>query len=262
VKTWLLAVPVVAMLAACGSSPYGVDTAAQTPVSQQTPVGEAARAAKAHADLGMVYLREGQLNVALDEARKAIAADSSYPLAYNVLGLVQMYLKDNRSAETTFNEALRLAPNDPEINNNMGWFLCQTNRERQSIPYFVAASEVPLNASPTKPLTNAGVCSVMGGDDKGAEDLLQRALRVDPQNTDAMFVLAELYFRNNRLSEAQSRLRQMQQMTPPAAQAAWLGLRIERKLGNRDAERQYATQLRRDFPDSREYQLLTQGKFQ
>jgi type IV pilus assembly protein PilF len=231
-------------------------------VSQQTPVGEAGRGAKAHTDLGMVYLREGQLNVALDEARKAINFDSSFPLAYNLLGLVQMYLKDNRSAETTFTEALRLAPNDPEINNNMGWFLCQTNRERQSIPYFVTASEVPLNAAPTKPLTNAGVCSVMAGDDKGAEDLLQKALRVDPQNTDAMFVLAELYFRNNRLADAQSRLQQIQRLAQPAAQTAWLGLRIERKLGNRDAERQYATQLRRDFPESREYQLLVRGNFQ
>ncbi|HTY04549.1 MAG TPA: type IV pilus biogenesis/stability protein PilW [Rhodocyclaceae bacterium] len=261
-RTWLLAVPAVLALGACGSTPFVGSTVAQTPVSQQEVVGEARRASKAHTDLGMVYLRQGQLNVAFDEARKAIDADSSYPLAYNLLGLVQMYLKENAAAEATFGEALRLAPNDPEINNNYGWFLCQTGRERQSIPYFVTAADVPLNVSPTKPLTNGGVCSVMVGDDKTAEDLLQKALRADPQNADAMFVLAELYYRNNRLTEAQTKLEQMQRFSEPAAPSVWLGLRIERKLGNRDAERRYATQLRRSFSESREYQLLMQGRYQ
>jgi type IV pilus assembly protein PilF len=48
----------------------------------------------------------------------------------------------------------------------------------------------------------------------------------------------------------------------PSAQSVWLGLRIERKLGDREAETRYGKQLRREFQDSREFQLLKQGNYQ
>ncbi|MBI5786803.1 MAG: type IV pilus biogenesis/stability protein PilW [Rhodocyclales bacterium] len=257
---WAVVVPLV--LSACGGMPLDSDRSVQTPVSQQAAVGDAQRAAKAHTDLGMVYLREGQLNVALDEARKAIEADSSYPLGYNLYGLVQMYLEDNRAAEESLGRALQLAPADPEINNNYGWFLCQSGRQKQSIEYFVAASKNTLYVAPTKPLTNAAICSIGAGDDKGAEEFLTKALRADPQNGDAHFLLAELYYRTGRLIDARLRLADVHRLTAPTAQSVWLGLRVERKLGDREAEARYGKQLRREFQDSREFQLLKQGIYQ
>lgn len=256
---WWLVVPLI--LSACGGLPVEGDKG-QTPVSQQTAVGEARKAAKAHTDLGMMYLGEGQLKVALDEARKAIEADSSYPLGYNLLGLVQMYLDDNQAAEENLGRALRMAPGDPEINNNYGWFLCQRGREKQSIEYFVTASRNTLYAMPTKPLTNAALCSISAGDDKAGEEFLGRALRADPQNADAHFLLADLYFRTGRLVDARMRLNEVHRLLPPTAQSVWLGLRIERQLGDREAELRFSKQLRREFPQSREFQLLKQGLYQ
>jgi type IV pilus assembly protein PilF len=40
-----------------------------------------------------------------------------------------------------------------------------------------------------------------------------------------------------------------------------MALRIERKLGNREAEARYAAQLRRRFPGSPEQGLLSQGQY-
>lgn len=264
VNYWWAITFLAGLLAGCAGTPVSGEgnPNSQTPVSQQVAVGDARLRAKAHADLGMVYLGDSQLNTALDEARIAIEADSSYPLGYNLLGLVQMYLKDNRAAEDSFTRALALAPNDPEINNNFGWFLCQSGREARSIPYFVTASKSQLYSSPTKPLTNAGICSLNMKDDKGAEDFLVRALRVDQMNGDAHFLLADIYYRTGRLREAQARLAEIHRMTEPTAETAWLGLRIERKIGDHEAENRYAAQLRRKFQASREYQLMTQGKFE
>lgn len=261
-KAWWIAGLIPAVLAGCAGVPPGGEVDAQTPVSQQAAVGDARQRAKVHTDLGMVYLREGRLGVALDEARIAIESDSSYPLGYNLLGLVQMYLKDNRAAEASFGRALGLAPSDPEINNDFGWFLCQSGREQQSIGYFETASKSQLYSTPTKPLTNAGFCSLAMKDDKGAEGFLLRALRADPLNGDAQFLLADICYRTGRLAEARLRLAEIHRMTEPNAQTAWLGLRIERKAGDRDAESRYAAQLRRKFRDSRENQLLMQGRFE
>lgn len=264
VRFWWVAALLPAVLASCAGNPVSSENNpnTQTPVSQQEAVGDSRQRAKAHGDLGMVYLGEGQLNTALSEARIAIEADATYPLGHNLLGLVQMYLKDDRAAEESFKRALALAPNDPEINNNYGWFLCQSGREQRSIPYFVTASKSQLYSTPTKPLTNAGICSLSMKDDKGAEEFLVRALRVDPMNGDAHFLLADIYFRAGRFGEAQARLAEIHRLTEPTAETAWLGLRIERKLGDRDAENRYASQLRRKFQSSREYQLMMQGKFE
>ncbi|MBU1237185.1 MAG: type IV pilus biogenesis/stability protein PilW [Gammaproteobacteria bacterium] len=258
---WFVVV-LTGLLAGCGSIPQGRDGEQQTPVSQQEVVGEARRAAKAHADLGMAYMSQGQLSIALDEARKAVEADASYPLGHNVLGLVQMYLKENRAAEESFDRALQLAPGDPEINNNYGWFLCQTGREGKSIAYFETASKNTLFATPTKPLTNAAMCSIMVGDDRNGEAFLRRALTADPRNSDAIFLLTELYYRTDRAADARVQLANLHELVAPTAQSVWLGLRIERALGDRSGERRYGMQLRRDFRDSREYQFLKQGIYQ
>jgi type IV pilus assembly protein PilF len=47
----------------------------------------------------------------------------------------------------------------------------------------------------------------------------------------------------------------------PTSDVVWMIVRIERKLGNREAEARYATQLRRRFPGSVEQRLLAQGKY-
>ena len=58
--------------------------------------------AKAHTDLAAAYYELGNLGVALEEARIALAADPSYPPAYNVQGLVSMELKDQAGADASF----------------------------------------------------------------------------------------------------------------------------------------------------------------
>lgn len=251
---------IVAALAGCASRPSVDDT--QTPVAQQAAVGDARQRAKAHTDLGLRYLRDNHLNIALDEARIAIEADSSYPLGYNLMGLVQMYLRENRAAEESFVQALRLAPADPEINNNYGWFLCQIGRPEQSISYFLLAAKSPLYATPTKPLANAGACAIAMKDDQAAETHLLAAVRSDVLNVDALYLLADLYYRNGRTTEARMRLAEVHRLGDPTAESAWLGLRIERRLGDREAEARYASQLRKKFSGSQQYQLLMRGQFE
>ena len=261
-RIWVafLALP---MLAGCVTTPSAKDSSMQEPVSRQATLTDAARRAKAHVDLGTQYLLLlDKPSVALDEARSAIEADPTYSLGYNLLALVEMTLKDDRGAEENFQHALRLAPGDPEISNNYGWFLCQSGHEQQSIPYFVAASSVPLYTTPTKPLTNAGICSMSLKDDKAAEGFLTRALQVDPSNADAQFLLADICYRDGRLREAQARINDVHRRRDPSAQSDWLGLRIARKLGDRETESRYASDIRHKFGSSYEYQLLMQGKFE
>ena len=250
------------LLAGCTATGFGSGQGAQQAVSAQPAESEQQQRAKVHTELGSLYMLDGRSAIALEEARIALSADPNYAPAYNLLGLIHMVLKETRLAEDNFERALRLAPGDPEINNTFGWFLCQNGREQRAIAYLMAAAKNPLYTTPTKPYTNAGVCSVRLKDDKAAEDYLLTALRLSPTNTQALFWLADIAYRQGRQSEARQWTTDIEKMMEPTAEVIWLALRIERKLGNREAEARYASQLRRRFPGSPEHRLLTQGQYE
>lgn len=258
-----LVVSAAVLLAGCATelaSP--ASSAAEQPVSQQTATSGAQQRAKVHTELGALYLQNGSLAVALDEARAALSADSNYAPAYSLMGLTYMQMRENAAAERNFEQALGLAPHDPEINNNFGWFLCQTGREQRSLSYFNVAIKSPLYATPAMPLTNAGVCLLRLKDDKGAEEYFMRALKFDPENLRAIFLLADICYRQDRLAAARLHLSELQKLIDPSAESLWLAVRIERKAGNRQAEARYASQLRQDFAGSPEYSKLLQGQYE
>ena len=51
-------------------------------------------------------------------------------------------------------------------------------------------------------------------------------------------------------------MERLMQATAPTPEVLWLGVRIERALGDRKAEMLYAQQLRRTFPSAPETALL------
>ncbi len=258
----LAAALVAATLAGCGGRMASTNREVDQPVSQQVAVGDSRQRAKIHTELGSLYLGDGRLSTALDEARTAAASDSGYAPAYNLLGLVYMSLRDNAYAEENFGRALRLAPGDAEINNNYGWFLCQTGRERQSIAYFESAMRSPLYSTPVKPITNAGICTLRVKDDKSAEGYFRSALRYDSGNVTAMFWLADILYRQNHLGEARVHIDEVHRRSEPSAESLWLAVRIERRFGDRESEARYAAQLRHKFAGSPEFQKLMQGEYE
>jgi len=250
------------LVAACTTTGGGSQEGAKPAVLSQPTSSEQQQRAKNHVELGSLYMLDGRSAIALEEARIALSADPDYAPAFNLLGMTHMQMNEPRLAEENFQKALRLAPGDPEINNNYGWFLCQDGREKQSISYFMSAARNPLYSAPTKAYTNAGICAQKFGDDKAAENYLLSALQLVPSNTLALYWMADLTHRLGRYPAAKQWVTDLERLVEPTAEVLWLALRIERKLGNREGENRYATQLRRRFPGSAEQRLLSQGQFE
>lgn len=255
---WLLP----GLVAGCVSTGGSYGDPSPQPVSQQASTSDTRNRARIHTELGTAYLEAGRVAPALDEAKGAIGIDSSYALAHNLLALVYMELKENGPAEESFLRALQLAPGDPDISNNYGWFLCETGRAAKAMPLLQTALRNPLYATPVIALNNAAVCASRLGDDKAAEDYLVRSLRVDPNNMRGIYLLADLAYRQRRYSEGRLRLAELHRRTEVTAASAWLGLRIARKLGDRADEARYVAQLRQKFADSVENELLAQGRYE
>lgn len=242
-----------------------ITTAAATNESTTPPKQEQAprTRARAHTELAASYYELGNMAVALEEVKEAISADADYGPAYNVAGLIYADLKEDQLAQENFQRALRIDATDSDTNNNYGRFLCDRRREAEAIKYFLAALRNPLYQTPDRSYVNAGLCTLRQGDVAGAESYFMQALKVRPTHPQALYQLADIAYGRGDAQTAKDYLLRLDKVAAPtSAEVLWLWLRVERKLGDRNAEASYAAQLRRSFPDSKEASALLAGRYE
>ena len=218
--------------------------------------------ARIHTELAAGYFEVGNMSVALEEIGVAMRADANYAPAYSVAGLIYSELKEDRLAEQHYAQALRINPLDSDANNNYGWFLCQRKREQEGIKYILDALRNPLYRNADRSYINAGLCARQRGDMPGAEDYFQRALKLRPNQLQALYQMADLTYARGDYAAARTYLKRFTQTTTPHAEVLWLGARVERKLGDRNSAASYALQLSRNFPNSKEARALLAGQYE
>lgn len=239
-------------------------TSVNIPQQPGTPEeADAKTRADIHTQLGAAYFEIGNYAVALEELNEALKADPNYVTAHNVMGLVYMELREDVTAQQSFERALRINSLDSDTNNNYGWFLCQRKRHDEGIKYILAALKNPLYQTPEKSLVNAGVCARDRGDDVSAAQYFERALSTQPFQPQALYQLADIAFKRGQLPVAKELItRLIKAGFTLNAESLWLGLRISRGLGDNEAEASYGLQLRRNFPNARETQALLNRQFE
>lgn len=255
-----LAVLIASMAAGCATPTAPTEPTGETGTIVGE-VGDPRNRAKVHTELAALYYGRGNMAVALEELRIASAADPNYALAYSMFGLVYMELREHQLAQTNFERALRLSPNDPDINHNFGLFLCGTGRENEAVKYFLQAIRNPLYPAPWRSYAAAGVCSLRKNNVKEAEEFFLRALKQEPDEPASLLQLGQIRYRQGSLEEARKLVSRFNKIIDPTSESLWLALRVERKLGERVAESSFANQLRRRYPNSREYQQLQRGEY-
>lgn len=263
VKRVVARVCATALLSVVASVACAQQQPAQDPGPFSLPAPKDARTrAKAHTELGALYFQNGNLIVALEELTLAAAIDPDYATAFSTRGLILYYFKEFESAEKDFKRALNIEERNPEINNNYGWFLCQTGKAKESIEYFERAYRNSMYQTPSSAYLNAGACYVKINELDLAEDALRKSLRLMQENPQALYHLAEVSYKRGNFDAAKKHLTDAVRSIEPGPEMLWLSLRVERRLGNQADEASFATQLRRRFPDSPEYQELLKGNFE
>lgn len=264
----LLVVAVVAVvLAACSTSTTSVPSTFNANAStvdiqkrDSSPTDTRKRAA-IRLQLAVSYYQDGKFSIALDELKQALTLDPNFADAHTVLALVYTELGQNDLAEQSFQRALQLEPANSDLNNNYGWFLCQHGREKDSLKYFDTALKNPLYTQKAKPLQNSGVCAMKMGDPVAAEDYFRRSFEIDPTGVVAAYNLATIYYDRKDFARARFYVAQVNNSPVPSAVSLWLGIRIERRLGNKTNQVALESQLERLFADSREAQMQKRGNY-
>lgn len=213
-----------------------------------------------HTRLGIGYMREEQNERAFDRLQRALEADPDYALAHLSMALLSERLNEPEKAEHHYRRAVRLDPRYSEAHNNYGRFLCQRGRYEQAEEHFLKAVANPLYDAPQAAYTNAGRCMHRAGQMDKAEQYLRKALQIDPKFAVALLDMADISYRKGRILSARGYLQRYQEVAPNTPRSLWLGIRIERTLGDRNAASSYAMLLRNNYPDSREAQLLQESE--
>jgi type IV pilus assembly protein PilF len=224
--------------------------------------GQERSRARIHTQLAAGYMEMGNLGVALEEIKEAQRSDPGYGPAHSIGALIYAALKEDRLAEQGFQRALAINPNDHDANNNYGSFLCDRKREAEAIKHFLAAVRNPLYPNPDRSYVNAGLCSRRAGNDAEAAQYFEAALKVKPTEPQALYQLADMAYARSDTATAKSLLVRLTQAGVATPEVLWLGARVERRLGDRNAEASYARQLRNRYPNSAEARALSAGRFE
>lgn len=257
----LLTCAMVLALAACGTAQQRAEKNELATSSDKTTDQ---KRAQIRLQLAIGYFEQRQFDVALDEVKQSLLSDPEFADAYGVRSLIYMEMGENKLAEDNFLRALKIAPNNPDIQSNYGWYLCKNGREAQSIPLFEAALANRNYTSPVKALNNAGLCSLKLKKNKEAEEYFLTAFRVDPGHLPTSLNLARFYFAKPDLERAEFYISRVTKGVPGdqvSADVLWLAAKIYHKVGDVAMETSFGTQLRRYHANSTEYGAYQRGAF-
>ncbi|MCW8906525.1 MAG: type IV pilus biogenesis/stability protein PilW [Sedimenticola sp.] len=206
--------------------------------------------------LAIAYMREGQLDVALQKAKRALEVESGNAEGHNVIALLYDRLGEKGLAERHFQRSLKLDPQNSYVLNAYASYLCQQERFDEADKHYLEALKNPLYKTPEVALTNAGICAQRTDQLDKAEAYLRRALTINPKFSAALIQMAQLSFRAGENLSSRAYLQRYLEQAQPTPASLWLGIQNERVLGNQDAVSSYTLMLKNNFPDSREVQLL------
>ena len=222
---------------------------------------EARRRARIRLELAVGYFEQGQTTIALDELKQSLAADPGYAEAYSLRGLIYMRLNDFRIAEESFKKSIALSPKDSNVVHNLGWLLCIQAKYSESIELFFKVLSNPQYGERAKTYRALGLCQARAGLRAEAEASLLKSHEFDAANPVTVFNLATLLFQRADYIRAQFYVRRLNNTELANAESLWLGIKVERRLENRDAMLQLAGQLLKRFPQSNEAVAYQRGAF-
>ncbi len=217
--------------------------------------------ARLRLELAVAYFDKGQTTDALDHLKQSISADPNLYEAYNLRGLIYMRLNDTQLAEESFRRALSINPKAASVQHNFGWLLCQQSRLAESLQLFGSALSNSGYTDKAKTWMAQGLCQQKSGQTTDAEASFLRSYELDASNPITAYNLSLILFQRGDLVRAQFYVRRLNNSELANAESLWLGVKVERRLDNRDAMSQLGGQLKKRFPQSRENAAFERGAF-
>lgn len=211
-------------------------------------------AARLNVQLAAGYIRRGNLEVAKDKLEKAIEFDDRYVPAYTTMAVLMNMIGKPDEAEDYYSDALDINPNDPELRNNYGTFLCGIGKIDKAIEQFNTAIRNQFYETPHVAHGNLGYCLMQSEkpDYKLAEKHLRKALATDPNLASALLAMGELGIHTGKYLMTRAYMQRYHAVARPTSHSMWIQIQAEYALGDREYFLKLSKQLLKAFPESKE----------
>lgn len=213
-------------------------------------------AAEINAQLGLAYMQQGDDERAMEKLKYALSVDPNHAGANHYIAEIYRRLGQNAEAEKHYRKAVALTPSEPMLLNNYGVFLCKQRRLEEAEAQFLTAAKQPFYKTPEIAYNNAALCAMEVPDAAKAEHYLRTALSFNPKLADALYEMADLKFKQQEYLTARAFLQRHFEVAEASPRSLWLGVRVERELGDAAAASTYAAQLKQRFPLAHETELM------
>ncbi len=213
-------------------------------------------AADANMQLSINAMRQNNLSEAKAKIDKALAENPKNAAVRFVAGRLYERINELHKADSFYSDAISIEPHNGDFVNGYAAFLCAQKNYLKGEKLALKAADDPLYKSPYMALFNAGQCAIDEGSPNKAEEYFRRALKLQPNFTPALLHMAELELKAANYLSARAFLERYQQYAPESAASLWLGVRIERGMGNTAAAQNYARRLKEEFATSDETKAL------
>lgn len=207
------------------------------------------QAANIYADLGLEYLRQGNLELSLIKLKRSLELNEDHKAANHYIAEVYKQMGQKELADEHFKKAVKLDPSNPTLLNNYGAFLCGEGRFDESETYFVKAAESPRYRKPELAYENLGLCAMSTENKDKAEPYFRKALKINPKLPKSLYQLAQLNFDKHDYLHARAFIQRLNEMgySEPSLQ---LAIKIERAQGDEAAVEKYTKLLQEKYPDA------------
>jgi type IV pilus assembly protein PilF len=210
-------------------------------------------AATYNTQLGVAYLQQGDVSRAKSKLLLAQQQNPASPEVWDALAYYYQSTGDNTQADKYYIKAISLAPKNGSTLNNYGAFLCQQRRYKESVSYFIKATQDSSYINTAQAFENAGLCAEEIPDKAAAETYFTRALANNPSLPTSTLELGEINFDKGNFDLANRYLQRYNYLAKPTAESLWLDIRLAQHAGNTQQVAASAQQLKDNFPLSDQY---------
>lgn len=211
--------------------------------------------AKSYFDLGVAYMSKKRYDLAEPRLRRSINILPTAE-AYNALAVLYEEQRENALAEEAYKTLISQFPDYLLGYMNYNIFLCKYDRQAQ-IQALSATMMSKGNEMAALGQIAAGNCALEKGNANRAKQYYKKALQYEPHSAGALLPLAEINHQRGFASEAKQYLDLLHNHIGESARSVYLGVLINRELGNRLEERNFMRALRTRFANSQEAKALS-----
>ncbi len=155
---------------------------------------------------GVMHLREGRVDAALDEFKRAAKEDPKNPYFQNGLGLAYAAKREWKDAVAAFRKALELNPYYADAKNALGYALIMSGDREGGKRELLAAFSDAMNPAPEISAYNLGRAYLEEKNYTEAVNWLRTCLNRNREYSEAYILLAETLMASDRADAAVAEL--------------------------------------------------------